>query len=278
LKAGTQLVEAQRRLRETGTHGRNLVGSSAGQSVPIHQNSFLAWVGTAETQLRNIFIDPSTWEHLYGDRHWQIYSLTQESPRAIELINNAATFQAAWLEELADRLKQVSDRLAAAPGHLTVLDTNVLLHFQPPDQVDWPTVVGTSEVRLVLPLRVVEELDEKKYTARDNLADRARRLLSQLRTQLAPLAGGPTPLREKVTIEVPVDDGPRRRTLDADQEILDTCRELQSGGQGVTLVTLVTLVTDDTGLTLRATAQGTRVVAMPETYLRRKPKPESGDE
>jgi predicted ribonuclease YlaK len=153
-----------------------------------------------------------------------------------------------------------------------VLDTNVLLHFQPPDQVDWPAVVGTPEGRLVLPLRVVEELDEKKYTARDNLADRARRLLSQLQTQLATSAGGPTPLRENVTIEVPVDDGPRRRTLDADQEILDTCRELQSGGQGVTLVT------DDTGMNLRGTAQGTRVVAMPETYLRRKPKPESGDE
>ncbi len=274
LKDGTQLADAQRRLCETATHGRNLVGSSAGQSVPIHQNSFLAWVGTAESQLRNIFIDPSTWERLYGERHWQIYGLTQESPRAIELINNEATFQAAWLEELADRLKQLSDRLAAAPGHLTVLDTNVLLHFQPPDQVDWPAIVGTPEVRLVIPLRVVEELDEKKYTARDNLADRARRLLSQLRTQLAPSAGGPTPLREKVTIEVPVDDGPRRRTLDADQEILDTCRELQSGGQGVTFVTLVS---DDTGITLRATAEGIRVVAMPEVYLRRKPKPENDE-
>lgn len=272
LKDGTQLADAQRRLGETATHGRNLVGSSAGQSVAIHQNSFLAWVGTAESQMRSIFIDPSTWEHLYDDRHWQIYGLTQESPRAIELINNAATFQAAWLEELIDRLKHLSDRLAAAPGHLTVLDTNVLLHFHPPDQVDWPTVVGRPEVRLVIPLRVVEELDEKKYTARDNLADRARRLLGQLRSQLAPSAGGPTPLRENVTIEVPVDDGPRRRTLDADQEILDTCRELQFGGHGVTFVTLVS---DDTGMTLRATAQGIRVIAMPEVYLRRKPKPEN---
>ncbi len=74
--------------------------------------------------------------------------------------------------------------------------------------------------------------------------------------------------------DVPVDDGPRRRTLDADQEILDTCRELQSGGQGVTLVTLVT---DDTGMTLRATAQGLRVIAMPEAYLRRKPQTENED-
>lgn len=69
-----------------------------------------------------------------------------------------------------------------------------------------------------------------------------------------------------MTIEVPVDDGPRRRTLDADQEILDVCRELQYGGQEVVLVT------DDTGITLRAWPWRLRVVAMPEAYLRRKPE------
>jgi hypothetical protein len=274
LKVDTHLADAQRRLRETATHGRNLAGSSASQTVLIHQNSFLTWVGTAEAQLRNIFIDPSTWEHLYGDRHWQVYRLTQASPRAIELINVETAFQASWLEDLADRLKQLSDRLAMAPGHITVLDTNVLLHFQPPEQVDWLTVIDAPQVRLVLPLRVVEELDEKKYTARENLANRARRLLSNLRAQLASSAGSPVLLRENVTIEVPVDDGPRQRTLDADQEILDTCRELQFGAQGTTEVTLVT---DDTGMTLRATAQGLSVIAMPEGYLRAKPQPEEQD-
>jgi rRNA-processing protein FCF1 len=270
LRDGTQLAEAEPRLRQSATQGRNLVGSSAGQALPIHQNGFLGWVGTAETQLRNVFIDPSTWEHLYGERYWRIRDLTQDSPRAIELINNEANLQASWLDELADRLKNLADRLAAASGQLTVLDTHVLLHFEPPDQIPWPEIVGSPQVRPVLPLRVIEELDEKKYTARDNLADRARRLLSQLRTQLAPTSGRPVRIRHEVTIEVPVDDGPRRRTLDADQEILETCRELQSGGQGVILVT------DDTGLTLRAMNHGIRVISMPEDYLRHKPNPEPG--
>ncbi|MGH2888899.1 MAG: PIN domain-containing protein [Solirubrobacteraceae bacterium] len=267
LRDGIQPAHAERRLRETATQGRNLVGSSAGQAVAIHQNNFLAWVGIAETQLRNVFSDPIAWERLYDERHWQIYGLTQASPRAIELMNTAATVQAAWLDELADRLKRLADRLVAAPGQLTVVDTHVLLHFLPPDQIDWPVVVGKPTVRLVLPLRVVEELDEKKYTARDDLADRARRLLSQLRTQLAPTAGAPTSLRTGVTIEVPVDDGPRQRTVDADQEILDTCRELKSGGGPVVLVT------DDTGVNLRASSAGIQVIPMPEQYLRRKPQP-----
>jgi PIN domain len=265
LRDGIRPGDADRRLRETAVQGRNVVGGSAGRAVSIHQNSYLAWVSTAEAQLRNVFVDPVAWEHLYDERHWQIYGLTQGSPRAIELINTAASVQATWLDELADRVKRLAERLTTAPGQLTVVDTHVLLRFLPPDQVDWPTVVGAPTVRLVLPLRVVEELDEKKYTARDDLADRARRLLSQLRTHLAPTAGGPTSLRSGVTIEVPVDDEPRRRTVDADQEILDTCRELRSGGQSVVLVT------DDTGMTLRAISAGLRVVAMPEEYLRRRP-------
>jgi len=272
LRDGTVLADAESRLRQCAGEAQNVAGGSAGQQLSIHRDAHLSWVGTADSQLRNVFVDPMTWEHLYGERYWQIYGLTQQSPRWMQLINTEAALQAAWVEELANRLKKLADRLALSPGHLTVLDTHVLLHFQPPDQIPWPEIVGYEHVRLVLPLRVVEEIDEKKYTAREDLADRARRLLSQLRTQLAPTAGGPAPLRENVTIEVPVDDGPRRRTVDADQEILDTCRELQSGGQGVTLVTLVT---DDTGLTLRAQAMGIWVASMPEDYLRRKPKPDA---
>jgi hypothetical protein len=248
-----------------------VAGGSAGQSLQIHQTSYLAWDGTAESQLRNIFLDPTTWEHLYGERYWRIRDLSQDSPRWMELIKHEAGLQATWLEELSDRLKRLSDRLVADPGQLTVLDTNVLLHFQPPEHVDWTTVINAPQVRLVLPLRVVEELDEKKYTARDDLADRARRFLGQLRTQLAPSVGGPTLLRSGVTIEVPVEDGPRRRPLDADQEILDVCRELQLDGRPVVLVT------DGAGMTLRGSAQGLRVVAMPEQYLRRKPKPDGAD-
>ena len=266
LREGTFPLNAEGRLRDVATQGRNIAGGSAGQPIAIHQNSYLAWVGIAESQLRNIFIDPTTWEHLYGERHWQIYGLNEDSPRAIELINKELNLQADWLDGLADSLKKLADRLTAAPGQITVLDTNVLLHFMPPEQVDWTQVVDVSQVRLVLPLRVVEELDKMKYTARDDLADRTRRLLGQLRAQLAATAGGPTELRSNVTIEVPVDDEPRRRTLDADQEILDTCRELQSGGGSVVLVT------DDAGMTLRAAAQATAVIAMPETYLRRKPQ------
>ena len=56
----------------------------------------------------------------------------------------------------------------------------MLLHYVPPDQVKWSKVVKSSPLRLTIPLRVIEQLDEKKYTARDDLAGRARDYASRL--------------------------------------------------------------------------------------------------
>jgi predicted ribonuclease YlaK len=128
-----------------------------------------------------------------------------------------------------------------------------------------------DEVRLVLPLRVVEELDERKYAGRGDLADRARRLLSALWALLEPTKGAPAALVAGVTIELPVDDGPRRRTLDADEEVLAECSTLAAVGAPVTLVT------GDCGMSLRAAGRGLPVARMPEKYLRVQPKaPEDG--
>jgi predicted ribonuclease YlaK len=130
-------------------------------------------------------------------------------------------------------------------------------------------VLGDTPARLVLPIRVVEELDAKKYLARDNLADRARRILSALWRVIGPTAGLPVPLdgAAGVTIEVPVDDEPRRRTLDADEEILDQCALLKAVGA------TVLLVTGDTGMSLRAAQRKITARKVPEKYLRRQPEP-----
>ena len=70
-------------------------------------------------------------------------------------------------------------------------------------------------------------------------------------------------------VEVFVDEEPRRRTLDADQEVLDTAVELAGLGQDLVLVT------DDAGLELRARAQEVAVCRMDPRYLRRKLAAES---
>lgn len=58
-----------------------------------------------------------------------------------------------------------------------MVDTNVLLQFQPPDQINWTELLHVAAVRLVIPLRVIEELDTKKHGRSQKLSERARELL-----------------------------------------------------------------------------------------------------
>jgi hypothetical protein len=248
------------RLSECVLRGENLVVSfPATEPEVVRLADYVAWVESTEKQLRNVFSDVGVVHQLRSTTYWAI---RQSAPRCLDLISTEVTEQVSWLEALIDRLRVIAVRLEAAPGRATVLDTNVLLHYQPPWDVEWPTVTGEEEVRLVLPLRVVEELDEKKYMSRGDLADRARRLLSQLWQRLGESAGGPVRLRGKTTIEVPVEDGRRERSLDADEEILDSCEQLRNVGRAPILVTA------DTSMSLRAKARRLDVTPMPERYRR----------
>jgi predicted ribonuclease YlaK len=166
------------------------------------------------------------------------------------------------LQRLLDDLNERRGRLALTTGRISVLDTNVLLHYLPIHQVPWPEVVESAVVRLVIPLRVIEELDAKKYSKSADLAKRARNVLPTLE-QLLGQAGRPGPVAENVTVEVPVDTGPRQRPEDADEEIIAVCRDLsQFSGRDVTLVT------GDTALRIRAQAHGLVTVAVDDHYLR----------
>ena len=262
---GQDIANSIQRLNECATELGNLVGSSPGKGFAIYQNDYLSAVGRVEMQLRNIFMDPIVWSHLYGDRYWFIHAAMDDTPRGVALITDETQEQKRYIDSLINQLERLQQWLDAPTGEMVVVDTHVLLHFQLPEYVNWSEIVGTKQaVRLILPLRVVEELDMFKYREKDDIAKTARALLSQLWKLLEPTSGGPVKIREGVTIEVPVDGRPRRRTLDADQEILDQCLMLKALGKKPILIS------DDTGLSIRATTKGVRTLPMPTKYLRRK--------
>jgi rRNA-processing protein FCF1 len=267
LKDGVDPDTAASRLRDLVGESRNLRGRVPGTNVASgirFRDLYIDWVDTVEKQISDLTLDPEAPTMLHTPRYWRIREIDDRTTRVFPLIESEIDLQAAALERLAADLDQRARRARTAPGDLTVLDTNVLLHYQPPEQIPWPRLVGCKEVRLVIPLRVLEELDAKKYASRSDLADRARRLLPQLERVLGP-AGAPGPLADGVTIEVPlVDDGRRLRTQDADDEILETCREL-----GLFTGKAVSLVTADTAMRLRAQSRGLRVVCMPHQYARK---------
>ena len=74
--------------------------------------------------------------------------------------------------------------LAARPGLPLVFDTNVLIHWRRPAKIGWPEVLrewdeAAGTARIVVPLRVIDELDRQKY-GDGPLAKRAGRALRGL--------------------------------------------------------------------------------------------------
>lgn len=73
------------------------------------------------------------------------------------LVQAELRHQLDWLRRFEQRLVKLADRLDAAPGHFALADTHMLLHYQPIPQIPWPRLLGKPEVRIALPLRVVQE-------------------------------------------------------------------------------------------------------------------------
>jgi hypothetical protein len=260
-------------LREWIASAPNVLQATADRSVRALRDSYLWWEEPKGRQLWAWTHDLVTATMFQTAGHWHIRQIASGQPdvqlardaRIEPLIHGELERHAGRLQLLADDLERRIARASAGAGHATVLDTNVLLHFMRPDQVKWSEVVGHQGVRLVVPLRVVEELDAKKYTGNSKFSGRARAVLPWLEQAVGP-AGEPGVVADGVTIEVPVDTGPRERSTDADREILDTCHEIRQFGGAAP-----TLVTGDTGALLRASAEGLRAVKLADKYGRDQP-------
>jgi hypothetical protein len=229
------------------------------------RDEFVSLLEDAEIQLQNLTYDHRVTELLHTQRYWAIREMHQQTARPAPLIDAERRSLQGRLERLRVDLEMRVARAAGTPGQPTVLDSHTLLHFMPPNQIDWRDVVGAPQVRLILPLRVVEEIDSKKWGESEKLRKRARAILPRLE-ELAGVGGAALPIGDGVTFEVLVELDVRVKPVDADEEILDVARELWelSGRQ-----TAVTLVTNDTGMRLRAEALGgVRPVGLADNYLR----------
>ena len=119
------------------------------------------------------------------------------------------------------------------------------------------------------PIRVVEELDAKKYSDSKLLQDRARSVLPWLECTLG--AGlGPAPVDPHAqtrdatgtTIEVYPCGRPRFRPQDADEEVLDVAQEV------LYLAGEVVVLTGDTSMRIRARGERFETLGMPDKWRR----------
>jgi hypothetical protein len=210
-------------------------------------DKYVTWANGVETALRTWFSDVPP-ERIYTDRFWRVSM--QQSSRLPTMLELEAQVLVEWLMDVRDKVQAMATRFRD-PGAIAVLDTNVLLHFKPLDEVPWSDVIEATPVRLVVPLGVVDELDAKKAN-RGKLGERARtraRLLDQH------VFGGGS-VRNDVGVEVlefsDLDpDTQRRSAVPVDIEVLDVCDALKT----YTGDTPVYVVTGDLGMKVRARAR-----------------------
>ncbi len=230
--------------------------------MEVLQQRFLDWSDRSEVQLHHLTDDLEALGMSDTARARMIRELGPSTARPWPLIDAEVKLRVSIFERMLTDLERRIARAEGLPGDVVVIDTNVLLHYRPLDELPWSQLVDGPMVRAVLPLRVIEELDAKKYSGRKDLARRARRLLPQLKAWIGP-DGTPRSIAENLTLEVMIDPGPRHRPADADEEILLSCRELKQFGASP-----VSLLTADTAMSLRAQAEGIAIVPLSEEFLR----------
>jgi rRNA-processing protein FCF1 len=259
LKTDVTVDQALRILKELKS-GVDNVRTGGGQ-MHHRQRAYLEWVETAELQLRRIFVSSEQWQSLQTNRYWYIRSLlAAKDPRPHPVIGAEAEWQFIRLERMEQALTDTSGLLDLPAGWVALVpDTNVLVHSLRFDQVKWDELLG-SPVRLILPVVVLDELDDLSY--RSNPAtDRAKGVLKTLRMKLrkAPSLESAFKLTERVALQLfanPVGHSPRSNR---DDELLVRTEFIASF-----LGERVSLATGDLGMQLRASVRNVKVFLMPE--------------
>jgi hypothetical protein len=245
LRHGVTVEQALQELDQIIRDSLQTRNIGAPESPRVKLKSYLNWVYGAQIRLRSVFANTELEDSLLARAYWHVsMSSIPPSPELGRLVDEELLFQAGnpgvpggRLGEAADRLRTLR-RLARRPGRICVPDTNALLHYTRYDQLPWPERIGQPIVRLIVPLVVIDELDNKKYARREEFQQRARELLALIDRYETAAPDAYSPLRQGVTFEVLPDEPGHFRAASTDQEILERCEFLaQVTGSPVTLVT-----------------------------------------
>jgi hypothetical protein len=244
-------------------------------------------VDVTRTQLRQTFLTPDMGASLHSIAYWNILSLATAqaqmggwtgNPDVARIHERAARpmnrllgaeidHQIRVLEQIRPALEDLK-KLASRDGIPIFYDTNMLNHWQQPSDVPWHDILkdegeDVSSARLVVPRRVIDELDRQKY-GEGELARRAATAIRYLeRTMRDVQPGDSVPLRDGVTLEVWGDSGDRNE--DPDLAILRCAADLDN----LRPTTGSRVLTNDFGMRLRARQMKLKVLGLPSKY--RKP-------
>lgn len=164
---------------------------AGGSNWSAARDAYLVVLEAVDPSLRSWFEDDDgAGVGMHGDHYKLIREMSGYTARPLPLIDDEIGRQVRVLEALKADVRAL-ESLRARPGRLVVLDTNTLMHFHRPDGIPWTDVVGSDgQVRIILPICVLDELDNKKYTGSDRMARRAQNALKVLRGYKANFSPG----------------------------------------------------------------------------------------
>ncbi|MFD8740921.1 PIN domain-containing protein [Streptomyces sp. NPDC059618] len=228
-------------------------------AVVSARDNYLSWVEKADSQFRSLFDDESMADDLYSAGYWEIRRITQVTPRPFPLIYREIENRIRDIEAALASLSRIRT-FASHPGAIVVPDTSAFIEGEIFTDLVWPTKMGVKgSVRLVVPIIVVEQLDRLKDGGNTRSGDRARKVLRRLREKRRAAAPGtPAQVRNKVTVEILLDDGWQQRHPIADDEIIHQALKIQK-----MVPHEITLACVDAGMEFRALENGLKVFEVP---------------
>jgi len=246
-------------------------GSGPGEHPQLgYRDAYIRLVEDAERAQRQLWSGDAWLGALQTGRYWQIRNIDATTPRAAALINDEIDHQLSRLGPLVEELVEAiqaeaseQDRDAAAPGATrAVFDTLSLLQYQQPQDIDWPSLLDCRDVRLVLLLIVVEELDGQKNGRERGVKPRAADVLRNIDLLMGG-STGPIPIRDHVYLETWVEPDSHVRRDNHDDEILAQAQYLSTRPGGPVVV-----LTGDRSMRIRAQARGSTCLQLPDDLRR----------
>ncbi|MGH8542994.1 MAG: PIN domain-containing protein [Gammaproteobacteria bacterium] len=234
----------------------------------IAANSYLKWAEEAETRLRELFASQSVVRGLHSERYWRIQAMARETHRPLSLIRSEISEQYDRITHIQGQICHYAQVLQCPESDLlVVLDTNVLVHGQPFEMVNWHVELNVKSVMLILPVIIIDELDSVK----DNGQRKARAPLYSLDRLLPPKrALKRSRVRDNVTLQVVDEPSDHERNARADDEIVRQVAYL-----GMLADRELLLLTRDRGMRVRAETAGIQVRMLPEKLERSRDEQET---
>lgn len=240
----------------------DLRGSPNSQPILAAQN-YLLWAENAEAQLRAYFRDRDIARGLHTERYWRIRSMSESTHRPQPLIVGEVDDQELSLKSFRDQLDHYRTMLDPRESErMIVLDTNVFVHGLPFQQVRWNEQFSERRVRILLPLVVIDELDNLKNRGNHEAGGVLRDLDGLLPANAALSI---VRLRDNVTLQLVDEPRGHARLTNLDDEIVQQSSYFSSVAGAP-----VTVVTQDRGMRVRAEAAGLPVLMLPNELKRRK--------